>query len=136
MDVRSITATERAENHSFHRTWKSLSTLIDFMEQGHSSETDGLLTGQRIPGFLWYQHFSTVFTRVHNGVLSRFRWVPFASLKHISFKIRLILFSHLRLGFPSGVFPWGISTELLHAFRHIWNYCCHAELINKRHPFA
>jgi hypothetical protein len=60
--------------------------------------------------------FITVFTRALNWTLPwaiLFQYIP---PQPISLKSILILFSYLRVGFPSGVFPSGFLTKILPAF--------------------
>jgi len=70
---------------------------------------------QAIPSISWYPN---VHYRVHNST----SLVPILSDNNAVhahptdlFKIHLILSSHLRLGLPSLLFPWGFPTTITHA---------------------
>jgi hypothetical protein len=58
------------------------------------------------PSIRRWQSLSYVFTRAHHWSLSSARWIQFIP-HHPNLRSILILFSHLRLGLPSGLFPSG-----------------------------
>jgi hypothetical protein len=79
------------------------------MEQSPSREANSFSASQEIPRILWN---SEVHYHVHNGPPS----VPTLSQLDLVHNLTslLILFSDLRLGLPSGLFPSGFPTKTLH----------------------
>jgi hypothetical protein len=67
--------------------------------------------------------FITVFTKSHHWTLSWASWIQFAPSISISLRSRLMLFSHLRQGLPSGLYLVSFSLNcrliLRHSFRFI-----------------
>jgi hypothetical protein len=63
--------------------------------------------------FYGTRRFSTVFTRVFHWSLSWARLIQSISSHSISISSILILFTHIRLGLPSSLFPSGFSTNIL-----------------------
>jgi len=59
------------------------------------------------------QLFITLFIRARHLFLSWARWIQSNFPIHISRSLS-ILFSHLRLGLPSSLFPSGFATKTLH----------------------
>jgi len=60
--------------------------------------------------------FITMLTRTCQWSLSWTRWIQSSPSHTISPRHFLILFSHLRLGLPSGLFPSGFPNKTLHGF--------------------
>jgi len=76
-----------------------------------------MLTGSQIvkkfPAFYGTRMFITAFTRFRQLSLTWARWIQ--SMPHPNFwRSILILSSHLRLGLPSGRFPWRFPTKTLY----------------------
>jgi hypothetical protein len=76
-----------------------------------------LTSRQELPSVLWYPKVITVFTRALHWPLSWARSIQSIPSHPISLRAILILFTYLRLGLPSGLFPSGFPTNILHAFR-------------------
>jgi hypothetical protein len=69
---------------------------------------------KNFPAFYETRRFITVFTRAFHWSLS---WARSIQSNHpISLSSILILFTHLRLGLPSGFFPYGFSINILYVF--------------------
>jgi hypothetical protein len=84
---------------------------------------------KNFPKFYGTWWFITVFTRALHWFLSwatSIQSIPFHS---ISLRSILILPTHLRLGLPSGLFPFGFHTSILCAFLFSSNRTCPAHLI-------
>jgi hypothetical protein len=65
--------------------------------------------------FYGTRRFITVFTTALHWSLSWARWIQSIPPYTISLKSIVILFSHLRLGLPSDLFPSGFPTKTLYA---------------------
>jgi hypothetical protein len=68
------------------------------------------------PTFYGTRRFITVFTRALRCLLSWARSIQPIPPHPVSLRSILILFTHLRLGLPSGLFPSGFHTNILYAF--------------------
>jgi hypothetical protein len=68
------------------------------------------------PTFYGTRRFITVFTRALHRSLSWARSIQSIPPHPISLRSILILSSYLRLGPPSGLFPYGFPTKFLYAF--------------------
>jgi hypothetical protein len=77
--------------------------LTYFMEQSPSWEANRFAASQEIHRILWNPK---VHYRIH-------KCTPPVSILN-QFNPVLILFSHLRLRLPSGLFPWGFPTKILY----------------------
>jgi hypothetical protein len=66
--------------------------------------------------FYGTRRFITVFTRALHWDLSWARSIQSIPHYPISLTFILILSTHLRLGLPSGLFPYGFPTNILYAF--------------------
>jgi hypothetical protein len=62
------------------------------------------------------RRFSTVFTRVLHWSLSWAISIESILSQPVSLRSILILYTHLRLRLPSGLFPFGFLTNILYAF--------------------
>jgi len=67
---------------------------------------------KKFPALFGTWRFITVFTRVHHWSLSWARWIQSTP----SHPLSLRFISHLCLGLPSGPFPSGFLTKILHVF--------------------
>ena len=85
----------------------SLHILTHFTQQSRSREDDRFSATQEIPRILWQLKLHY---RIHNSQMD-----PVHALPPHSSNIHLILFSHLRLGLSSGLFPSGFPTKTLYA---------------------
>ena len=79
------------------------------------------LTGSQLlkkfPAFYGTRRFITAFTKARHLSLSWARSIQYIPQHPTSWRSILILFSHLRLGLTSGLFPWGLRTETpMHLF--------------------
>ena len=94
------------------RQWYYLLTYS--MEQSLSWEANWFSASQEIPRILGNLKFITAFTTTCHLSLS---WVSLIEsiLPHpASSRSILILFSHLRLGLPNGLFPSGVNTKTMY----------------------
>jgi len=64
-----------------------------------------------------YRRFITVFETARCCVLSWAKWILFTSSHPVPLRSSLMS-SHLPLGFPSGLFPSGLSINLFYEFPH------------------
>jgi hypothetical protein len=71
---------------------------------------------KKFPIFSWARSFTTVFTTACHLSLSWARLIRSTLSYPISLRSTSILFSHLRLGLTSGLFPAGFTTRNLNAF--------------------
>jgi len=78
-------------------------------------EAHSHLASQEILLLLWNTRFITVFTRACHWSLCWARCIQSTPFHTISLRSTLILYFHLRLGFPSGIFP----SKILYAFFHL-----------------
>jgi hypothetical protein len=86
------------------------------MELSPSWEAVNCAATQEIPSILWNPK---VHNPVHKSPLLSLFWarsIQSIPSHSISLRFILILSTHLRLGLPSGIFPYGIPTNILHAF--------------------
>jgi hypothetical protein len=79
----------------------------------HYSRGHQLCT-QQLPAFYGIQRFITTFTRALQWLLSWARPIQSIPPQPISPRSILILSTHLCLGLPSGIFPSGFPTSILH----------------------
>jgi hypothetical protein len=89
----------------------SIIFITNSMEQSPSSEADSYSTSREIPAF-----GTRKFTRVRQWFLSWARWIQSTPSHPIFLRSVLVLFSHLPLGLPSGLLPYGLATKILYAF--------------------
>ena len=76
-----------------------------------------LTVSQVVRKFLTFyanQLFITTFTRARHLFLFRARWIQSSFPIHISRWFLLMLFPHLRMGLPSGLFPSDFATKTLY----------------------
>jgi hypothetical protein len=72
------------------------------------------LAYQKISCFLYRNRsFITLFTKARHWTLSWASWVQFAPSISVSLRSILMLSSHLRPGFPSGLLPLGLTAKTL-----------------------
>jgi len=77
-------------------------------------EADRFSSIQEIPPSLWNRKLNTAFTRARHLPLSWARSIQ-SLITHLSFcRSILILFSHLLLGLPSGLYPSGLPNRTLY----------------------
>jgi hypothetical protein len=86
------------------------------VELSAAREATGCAATRQFPSILWK---TKVHYRVHNSsppvpILSQTN--PVHNSRHISKRSIVMLFIHLRLGLPSGLFPFGFPTNNLHTF--------------------
>jgi hypothetical protein len=81
---------------------------------------------KNFPAFYGTRKFITVFTRALHWSIFWARSIQSISSYPVSLISILILFTHLRLGLPSDLFPSGFATNILHAFLQVrgflWNF--------------
>jgi hypothetical protein len=100
------------------------------MKLSPSWEAANCAATQEFPAFYGTQRFITMFIRVLHWSLSSARSMQSVPLYPISIIFILILFTHLRLSIPSGLFPSGFPTNIVHAFVFSpIRATCHAHLI-------
>ena len=83
------------------------------MEQRPFWEANQFSASQEIPRILWNRRFITAFTS--HLSLSWARSIQSMPPQSTCWRSILILFSHLYLGLPSGLFPSGFTTKTLYA---------------------
>jgi len=71
---------------------------------------------KKFPAFYRTQKFITAFAKAHPWSLPGARGIQSTTPRIISLTTALILYSHLRLSLPSGLFPLGFPTKILYAF--------------------
>jgi hypothetical protein len=71
---------------------------------------------KNFPTFYGIRGFITVFTRALYWSLSWARSIQSITVHPISLRYILIISTHLRIGLPSGFFPFGFPTNVLYAF--------------------
>jgi hypothetical protein len=71
---------------------------------------------KKFPAFYGTRRFITVFTRTLHWSLSWATSIQSILTHRISLRSSLILFTHLRLGLPSGLLPFGFPTNIPYAF--------------------
>jgi hypothetical protein len=95
--------------------WSFASMLTNVMELSPSWEAASHELLKNFPAFYGTRRFINVFTRAFHWSLSWAR--PIQSVLHpSSLRSILILCIHLRLGLPSGLFPYGFPTSILYTF--------------------
>jgi hypothetical protein len=91
------------------------STLLPYsMEQGPSSVANRFSASKEIPLTLWNPKVHNHVDKCLTPVPTLIHINPVHALQHTSYRYILILFSHLRLGLPSGFFPSGFRTKTLY----------------------
>jgi hypothetical protein len=86
------------------------------MELSPSWEAACCAATQEFRNIFGTRRFITVFTRALHWSLPWARSIQSMPPHPISLRSILILFSHLRLGIPSGLFPSDFPTKILHAY--------------------
>jgi hypothetical protein len=86
------------------------------MELSPSGGAANSAATQEFPSIYGTRRFITLFTRALHWSLSWVRAIQYIPSHPISLRPILILSTHLRLYFPSGLFPSGFSTNILYAF--------------------
>jgi hypothetical protein len=89
--------------------------LINSIELSPSWESPVAELLRNFKKFYWTRRFITVFTGVRHWSVSWARWTQLILPHPISLRSILILFSHIRLGLPSGLFLSGLPIINLHA---------------------
>ena len=96
----------------------SISAVLFCLEQSPSWETNSASSNQRTPppslNFIGTRRSITASTSTRHLFLSWARSIQSMLPHPISWRPLLILSSHPRLGFPSGIFPLGFPTKTLH----------------------
>jgi hypothetical protein len=86
------------------------------MEPSPSWEAANCAGAQELHSILWNPRFVTVFARALHWSLASSRSVQSIPSYPVSLRSILILFTHLRLGLPTGLFPSDFATNILYAF--------------------
>jgi hypothetical protein len=83
-----------------------------------SLKTVGFSVGQKIPRILWNPNFQYRINKspVLTSIMIHIHPVQSMTRRPIPFSSYLLLLSYLRLGYPSGYFPSGISNKTLYEF--------------------
>ena len=109
----------------FYKHLGNNKTLTNFMEQNNSLEAGSFPASREIPNMLWAWRFITVFTKACHWSVSLSRWTQFTRTCPVSLKSVLILSSHLRHGFPCGLFPLVFSPPKpcinFSSLPHVWH---------------
>jgi hypothetical protein len=83
-------------------------------ELSPSWEAANCAATQELPAFYGTRRFITMFTRAFHWSLSWARSTQLTPSHPISLRYILILFTHLHLGLPSGLFPSEFPTNILY----------------------
>jgi hypothetical protein len=86
------------------------------MEQSLSWEGNSHSANQETPCLFGTQRFIIIFTIAHHYTLSIVRCIQSTPSHLVSLSSIFILFSHVHLDLPNGLFPSGFQTKILHAF--------------------
>jgi hypothetical protein len=92
------------------------SHVHSFMELSPSWEAANCAATKKFPAFYRTRSFIIVFTRAIHWSLSWARAIQSIASHHIYLRFILILFTHLRVGLPRGLFTFGFPTGILYAF--------------------
>jgi hypothetical protein len=130
-----------SEDFKWNKLWEKLITYFCFIRHGphriwltHSwswallEKPPIVQLLKNFPAFYGTRRFITVFKRALHWSLSWARSIQSIPSYPISLRSILILFTHLHLGLPSGLFPSGSPTNILYAFHREWRIqqfvCC------------
>ena len=91
-----------------------LTYLHTYLLQSPSWEANRFQLVKKFPAFYGTRRFITTSTRARHLPLSWFSSIQSIPPHPTSWRFILILFSHLRLGLPSGLFPSGFPTKTLY----------------------
>jgi hypothetical protein len=85
------------------------------MEQSFSWETHGCSIIRDTSRLSW-RLYITVLTKSRHWTLSWAKWIQSTTSNNTSFRFTLILYFHLRLRIPNGLFLSGFLTKIAYAF--------------------
>ena len=100
--------------HQVHPKRRKTCSLTHSMKQSPSWGANRFSAGQEMPRILWNPKVHYRIPSARHPSLSWARSIHSMLSHHTSWRSILILYAHLRLGLPSGLFPSGLPTNTLY----------------------